>query len=75
MGLFDRNKDEGEREADVAGDDAQALARVTGGAADAEGGDADSTTGTGEAGSFVGRDAGQDEGYAGETGAERRASS
>lgn len=77
MGLFgkdDKGKDEGAREADVAGDDAQALSRVTGGDDEAEGGDADSTTGAGEAGTFVGRDAGQDEGYAGETGAERRAS-
>ena len=35
--------------------------------------DASSTTGTGESGEFVGRVAGQDVGYAEETGAERRA--
>jgi hypothetical protein len=45
-------------ESDVDRDDAQALTRVTG--------DGDNDT-------YVGRDAGQDVGYAGETGAERRA--
>jgi hypothetical protein len=35
--------------------------------------DAGSTTGTGESETFVGRVAGEDVGYAGETGAERRA--
>jgi hypothetical protein len=68
-----RSHDEGEREADVSGDEAQALSRVTGGG-DPTGPDAQATTGTGASGTFVGRDAGQDEGYAGETGAERRAS-
>jgi hypothetical protein len=67
-----RSQDEGAREADVDGDDAEALSRVTGGAADADGPDADATTGGGPSGTFVGRDAGQDVGYAGETGAERR---
>jgi hypothetical protein len=62
----------GRRESDVAGDDAQALSRVTGGVEGADGGDAVATTGTAPSGTFVGRDAGQDEGYAGETGAERR---
>lgn len=42
-------------------------------AADETAPDAGSTTGTGESGESVGRLAGQDEGYAGETGAERRA--
>lgn len=65
--------DDGQREGDVGGDDAQALTRMTGGGDDADGADAASTTGGGPSGSFVGRDAGQDAGYAGETGAERRA--
>jgi hypothetical protein len=59
-------------EDDVDQDDAQALSRATGGGPSEEP-DAASTTGTGESGSFVGRVAGQDVGYAGETGAERRA--
>jgi hypothetical protein len=58
-------------EDDVDQDDAQALSRATGGGATDEP-DADSTTGTGESETFVGRVAGQDVGYAGETGAERR---
>jgi hypothetical protein len=60
-------------EGDVDRDDAEALTRATGGVDDGAAGDADSTTGTGPSETFVGRDAGQDEGYAGETGAERRA--
>jgi hypothetical protein len=59
-------------EDDVERDDAQALSRATGGGA-GEGPDADGTTGTGHSETFVGRVAGQDVGYAGETGAERRA--
>ena len=59
-------------EIDVDPDDAQALTRATGGGPSDEP-DADATTGTGESGTFVGRVAGQDVGYAGETGAERRA--
>ncbi len=59
-------------EEDVDPDDAQALSRATGGG-DSEAADAASTTGTGESETFVGRVAGQDVGYAGETGAERRA--
>jgi hypothetical protein len=59
-------------EEDVDPDDAQALSRATGGARSEEP-DAASTTGTGESGTFVGRVSGQDVGYAGETGAERRA--
>ena len=54
-------------------DDAQALSRATGGVDGSESGDADSTTGTGPSEEFVGRVAGQDEGYAGEQGGERRA--
>lgn len=60
-------------EADVPGDDALAQSRETGGDDDAEGGDVNSTTGTGRTEEFVGRAAGDDPGYAGETGAERRA--
>ena len=59
-------------EDDTERDDAQALSRATGGG-DSEEPDADSTTGTGDSETFVGRVAGQDVGYAGETGAERRA--
>ncbi len=59
-------------EDDVGRHDAQALSRATGGVAGGEP-DADSTTGTGDSQTFVGRVAGQDVGYAGETGAERRA--
>ena len=59
-------------EEDVDRDDGQALSRATGGAPGNEP-DAEGTTGTGEAGTAVGRVAGQDVGYAGETGAERRA--
>jgi hypothetical protein len=59
-------------EDDVDRDDAQALSRATGGG-ETEEPDAGATTGTGESETFVGRVAGQDVGYAGETGAERRA--
>ena len=59
-------------EDDVDRDDAQALSRATGGG-DGDAPDAGSTTGTGDSDTFVGRVSGQDVGYAGETGAERRA--
>ena len=59
-------------EDDVDPDDAQALSRATGGG-DSGAPDADGTTGTGDAETFVGRVSGQDVGFAGETGAERRA--
>ena len=59
-------------EDDVDRDDAQALTRAAGGGGSDEP-DASSTTGTGGSGEFVGRVAGQDVGYAEETGAERRA--
>ena len=59
-------------EEDVDRDDGEALSRATGGV-DSDTADAAGTTGTGEAEEFVGRVSGQDEGYAGETGAERRA--
>lgn len=61
-----------ERESDVDTDDSLANARDTGGG-NTEGGDSESTTGTGDSEEYVGRVAGQDEGYAGETGAEARA--
>ena len=61
-----------QREDDVGRDDAQALSRATGGGPGGQP-DSDSTTGTGKSGTFVGRGGGQDVGYAGETGAERRA--
>jgi hypothetical protein len=59
-------------EEDVDPHDAQALSRATGGG-ESEEPDAAATTGTGASGTFVGRVAGQDVGYAEETGAERRA--
>lgn len=58
-------------ESDAPGDSAVAGTRATGGDPDRSGTDA-STTGPGENDTFVGRVSGQDEGYAGETGAERR---
>lgn len=64
MQLFDR-------EDDVDTDDKLANSRATGGDAK-DGGDSATTTGTGDSEEFVGRVAGQDEGYAGETGAEAR---
>ncbi|WP_344419715.1 hypothetical protein [Pseudonocardia ailaonensis] len=59
-------------EDDVRPDPGTARTRETGGRP-TEHGDSASTTGVGESGTFVGRVAGQDEGFAGETGAERRA--
>ncbi|MBA3368816.1 MAG: hypothetical protein H0T99_09165 [Geodermatophilaceae bacterium] len=59
-------------ESDVPDDDAEATGRPTGGDPDVHGGDSEATTGSGESGVFVGRTAGQDEGYAGQTGAEAR---
>ena len=59
-------------EEDVDRDGAEALTRATGGGRD-DAPDAQATTGTGESDTFVGRVAGQDVGYAEETGAERRA--
>jgi hypothetical protein len=62
---------ESEREDDVETDRRVANSRATGGGDNSDG-DAESTTGTGRSEEFVGRAAGQDEGYAGETGAEAR---
>jgi hypothetical protein len=58
---------------DVATDPATASNRATGGEHDQLSGDRGSVTGTGRTEEFVGRAAGDDLGYAGETGAERRA--
>lgn len=58
---------------DVAMDPALASSRATGGEHVELSGDRGSVTGTGQTGVFVGRIAGDDVGYAGETGAERRA--
>jgi hypothetical protein len=60
-------------EDDVDQDDGQALSRATGGVDNPEHPDQGSTTGTTPSETFVGRVAGQDVGYAEETGAERRA--
>lgn len=74
---MDRSERAHRSEDDVTGDGALAHSRETGGL-DRDGsasGDEDgvSTTGVDETGEFVGRVAGDDAGYAGETGAERRA--
>lgn len=61
------------REDDVPVDPAVASNRSPGGEADPTQPDQHSTTGTTPNGTFVGRVTGQDVGYAGETGAERRA--
>lgn len=60
-------------EEDVDKDDATARSRATGGVPNPEHPDQGSTTGTTPSDEFVGRVAGQDVGYAGEQGAERRA--
>jgi hypothetical protein len=60
-------------EEDVRPDDAQALSRATGGVDDPDAPDQASTTGTTPKGEYVGRIAGDDVGYAGEQGADRRA--
>jgi hypothetical protein len=60
-------------ETDIERDDAEAKSRRTGGVPDPDEPDQGSTTGTTPNDEFVGRVAGQDVGYAGETGAERRA--
>lgn len=62
-----------EREADVDTDEALANSRDTGGVDDDTKTDQAVTTGTTPKGEYVGRIAGDDLGYAGETGAERRA--
>ena len=59
-------------EQDVGQDPAVASSRATGGGHEDHTGDSGSVTGTGDTDVFVGRTAGLDEGYAGETGAEAR---
>lgn len=60
-------------EDDVTRDDGQSLSRATGGVAEPGASDQGSTTGATESEGYVGRVQGQDVGYEGETGAERRA--
>lgn len=60
-------------EDDVDRDDAQGLSRAAGGVPDAHAPDQGSSTGTTPNDQGVGQAVGQDVGYAGETGAERRA--
>jgi hypothetical protein len=62
-------------EADVPADPQVANSRRIGGVADESADDQASTTGTTPTPEYVGRIAGDDVGYAGETGAERRAES
>ena len=59
-------------EQDVGQDPGVASSRPGGGGHDEHPGDSGSVTGTGDTDVFVGRAAGLDEGYAGETGAEAR---
>jgi hypothetical protein len=60
-------------ERDVEPDEGVAISRETGGVPNPEHPDQHTSTGTTPNEEFVGRAAGQDVGYAGETGAERRA--
>jgi hypothetical protein len=60
-------------ESDVEVDEATAHSRAKGGVPDPDAPDQASTTGTTPSETYVGRVAGQDEGYAGQTGAEARA--
>ena len=65
--------DSSKAESDVQADDERVNSRETGGVEDPSKPDQGSTTGTTPDGEYVGRVAGQDVGYAEETGAERRA--
>lgn len=60
-------------EQDVGPDTSLVSSRTTGGVHEVLTDDRGSVTGTGDTGTFVGQIAGDDLGYAGETGAERRA--
>jgi hypothetical protein len=60
-------------EDDVTADPQVAGSRATGGTDDQNESDQASTTGTSDTSEYVGRIAGDDVGYAGETGAEKRA--
>jgi hypothetical protein len=59
-------------EVDAQRDDAEALSRATGGDAESDDPNTASTTSPSRTEEFVGRAAGDDLGYSGETGAERR---
>jgi hypothetical protein len=65
--------DRSKAESDVQSDHERVNSRDTGGVADPDKPDQGSTTGTTPDDEYVGRVAGQDVGYAEETGAERRA--
>jgi hypothetical protein len=65
--------DESKPEADAAQDPANANSRETGGEPAADDENQGATTSSTPGGEYVGRIAGDDVGYAGETGAERRA--
>lgn len=69
----DQSRENRTTEQDVALDRQVASSRATGGERAELSGDRESVTGTGRTQGFVGRIAGDDVGYAGETGAERRA--
>ncbi|MBV9595093.1 MAG: hypothetical protein JO147_15000 [Actinobacteria bacterium] len=71
--MRDNHKKNDETEADVDRDDAVAGSRATGGLPGKDRPDHASTTGVEESPEFVGRIAGDDVGYAEETGSERRA--
>ena len=72
MSIFKHDRhDKGED--DVADDPQLAGSRATGGTDERDDDDQASTTGTSDTPEYVGRIAGDDVGYAGETGAERRA--
>lgn len=68
-----RERDTAKTEEDVERDGQQALSRFVGGVPDPDAPDQASTTGTTPKGDYVGRVAGDDVGFAEETGAERRA--
>jgi hypothetical protein len=69
LSFFSKDKSE----SDVADDPKLADSRDTGGVVDGDADDQASTTGSSPTPDFVGRVAGDDVGYAGETGAEARA--
>jgi hypothetical protein len=73
MGLFSKSDKSEKGEDDTAADPQLASSRATGGGPDEGQEDLASTTGTSATPEYVGRIAGDDVGYAGEPGAERRA--
>jgi len=70
---FGQGSDTLPAESDTGRDPNVARTRASGGEPGHDEGDAAGTTGPGESETFVGRVAGQDEGFAGQTGAEVRA--